>query len=164
MEFQVFARINTIQTVGNQFSGTTMQLSSQFNTRGTCANDSNPQLVPSLWLAMCMCTNTGIDQPPMKCPRVSHCFELKRILSDAWSTKIVTLTANRDDQRVVTETARWRHLNAIFIDVWPNLDFTALAIDARHFPNSIAKPMPVSLRSIRHFMETYIHAPGRYFM
>src|SRR4051812_417504 len=91
-----------------------------------------------------MCTNIGVHEPAVEALGLDRRIERDCMLAHA-RCAIVALAADGDDQRIVGEAARWRHLVPFFVEIGGEMNLARAAVEPNQLTNAVAEMMPMRL-------------------
>ena len=138
-----------------------MELGRKLRAGGASADDRDMQLTRLHRIVLRVRADAGVDYAAIE----THCL-LRRlqwhgVLRDTRRVEVVRDTADRDDQRIVTERPRRRDLPSFLVLRGGDPHLLLFTIEPDHLAKAITEVMPVCLREVIELVPARIHAARR---
>ena len=107
-----------------------------------------------------MATDVCVHQAAVKPLGLQGRIQRQRVLAYARCAKVIALTADRDDQRIVMKAPRLRDPLSLVVDMGSKMNGACPPIEPDQFADAIAEMMPMRLRQVVDLVHAEIHAAG----
>jgi len=122
-----------------------VQLCRQLRAGGASADDRDMELFRPQLRRLRVPPDVCVHQPCVEALRLQWCIQRNSLFAHAGSTEVVALAADGDDQRIVGEAARRRHLAPLLVEVGGEMNLALAAIKPNQLADAIAERMPMRL-------------------
>src|SRR5262249_8605379 len=95
--------IDSIEPIAGKLARCAAQLGRELGSGRAGADDGHVYLLGFGLVGLPLATHEGTEQQLMEALGVVHAVQQDRVLANAWSTEVVAMAADRDDQSVVVE-------------------------------------------------------------
>jgi hypothetical protein len=159
-DLKVLVGVDAVEPVGQHLARRAVQLRGKLDPRRAAADDRDFQLLRTQRRGLRMRPHAGVHHADMEAPGVVWRLQLHRVVAHARGSEVVAPAADRDDQSVVAEARAGRDLPAGTVQRSRHMHLASLPIEAGHFPDAIAKAVPVRLRKVVDLVRPRVHAAG----